>query len=104
MKSKTGFQKGHKNGMYGKHHSEETKRKIREANKGRKPYEMTEEIKRKMSESLKGRKHSKETKRKMSLASKGKPKTYELGNGVALCESCHKLTDNYKGKSNKKYE
>lgn len=29
---------------------------------------------------------------------------YELGNGVALCESCHKLTDNYKGKSNKKYE
>lgn len=26
---------------------------------------------------------------------------YELGNGVALCCGCHKLTDNYKGKLNK---
>lgn len=27
---------------------------------------------------------------------------YELENGVALCRECHKLTDNYKGKGNRK--
>jgi len=29
---------------------------------------------------------------------------YKLDNGVTLCLECHKLTDNYKGKSNKRYE
>lgn len=27
---------------------------------------------------------------------------YELSNGITLCESCHSLTDNYKGRANKK--
>ena len=27
---------------------------------------------------------------------------YELSNGVTLCESCHSLTDNYKGRANRK--
>ena len=61
---------GNKN-MLGKHHSEETKRKLSEANKN-----MSEETKKKMSEVHKGNKnmlgkhHSEETKRKMSEAKK----------------------------------
>ncbi len=27
---------------------------------------------------------------------------YKLSNGITLCKECHKLTDNYKGKNNKK--
>ena len=60
--------KGKNNPMYGKHHSEETKKKMSEARKGRK---LSEETKRKLSEALKGRKCSEETKRKMSEAKKG---------------------------------
>ena len=26
---------------------------------------------------------------------------YDINNGVALCEECHKLTDNYKGRNKK---
>lgn len=52
----------------GKQHSEETKRKIREARK-RQIY--TEETKRKMSESRKGKHHTKETNQKISDANKG---------------------------------
>ena len=50
--------------------SEETKRKMSEAKKG-KP--KSEETKRKMSEAKKGKPRSEETKRKLSEASKGKP-------------------------------
>ena len=49
---------GEKNGMFGKHHTEETKKKI--------------------SEKLKGRKLTEEHKRKISKAQKGKPKRPEL--------------------------
>lgn len=60
--------KGEKNPMYGKHHSEETKRKIAESEKGKK---MSEEAKRKISDSNKG-KHfgpsSEEWKRNISKA------------------------------------
>ena len=71
-KGKTGLQK----------HSEESKRKMSEAAKGKKPWitgkNLSEESKRKMSEAKKGRKlrlgtlHSEESKRKMSKASKGR--------------------------------
>lgn len=54
--------------------TEETKRKMSEANKGRK---LSEEHKRRISEGRKGRKFTEETKKKMSLASKGKPKSEE---------------------------
>ena len=43
--------KGEKNTMYGKHHSEETKKKLSEANKGKHP---SEETRKKLSEAKKG--------------------------------------------------
>ena len=52
----------------GKIISEETKRKMREAKKGRK---LSEEHKRKIGVAIKGNIHTEETKRKMSEASKG---------------------------------
>jgi len=48
------FLKGEKPSNYGKHLSEETKKKISEANKGKKP---SEEHRRKISEALKGKNH-----------------------------------------------
>lgn len=82
--------KGENNAMYGKHHTEETKKKIGEASKGR---YCTEESRQKISKALKGKyvgennpmygkkgenhpmygkHHSKETKQKISESKKGK--------------------------------
>ena len=60
---------GENNHMYGKHLTEETKRKIGEAQKGK---TLSEETKRKISEAKKGKTLSEETKRKISEAKKGK--------------------------------
>jgi hypothetical protein len=59
----------------GKTHSEETKRKLSEASKGNqncKGKTLSDETKAKMSEAHKGKTHSEETKRKMSEAHKGR--------------------------------
>ena len=58
--------KGEKNHMYGKHHTEETKKKMSEAQKNRKRKPHTEETKRKISESNKGKIFSEETRKKIS--------------------------------------
>ena len=47
--------KGEKNPFYGKHHSEETRRKISESHKGKKRAPFSEEHRRKISEALKRR-------------------------------------------------
>ena len=68
--------KGENNPLFGKHPSEETKKKMSEAKKGR---TFTEEHRRKMSEAKKGENHplfghhhSEESRRKISAAKKGK--------------------------------
>lgn len=66
MMSKT--HKGRPSGMLGKHHTEEARKKISEANKRR---FKDEKERKKMSEALKGRKFSEETRRKDSEAHRG---------------------------------
>ena len=66
------YTSGMKHPMFGKHHSEETKKKISESKKN-----ISEETKKKISEAMKGRQFSDETKRKISEAKKGKPKSEE---------------------------
>ena len=84
--------KGENSGFYGKHHSEEHKQKIAEANKGKRHLDdsykrqaekmkgrhLSDETKRKMAESRKGensgfygKHHSEETKKKLSEVNKG---------------------------------
>ena len=60
-------------GLSGLVHSEETKRKVSDANKGR---TQSEETRKKRSEALKGKTLSEETKRKMSEVRKGKSNAF----------------------------
>lgn len=60
-----GKMSGENNPMFGKHHTDEVKKKISEINKGRKH---TDEAKKKMSEARKGKKQSDEHKRKRAEA------------------------------------
>lgn len=80
-----GVMAGEKHPLYGKHLSEETRKKIGDAHRGKK---LSEEHKRKMSESLKGllageknpnygKSPSQETRDKISKANKGRPKSEE---------------------------
>jgi len=62
----------HPRGMLGRHHTEETKKKIGENSKGMLGKHHTEETKKKIGEKSRGRKASPETKQKMSLARKGR--------------------------------
>ena len=61
--------KGKNNPFYGKHHTEETKNKISEVHKGK---YVSVETKNKMSEAHKGKKLPEETKQKISKSEKGK--------------------------------
>ena len=67
---------GESNHFYGKHHSEETKNKLRQIDKS---YTQTQEYRDNMSRiksgknnGMYGKKHSEESKQKMSINSKGK--------------------------------
>lgn len=91
-----GFQKGHGKGkptwMKGKHHSDEAKRKMSEANKGKYP---SEETRRKLSEIRLGKKlppFSDEHRRKLSESHKGKHLSEEARRKVGESnkgEKCH---------------
>jgi len=65
---------GTNNPMYGRKHSEETRKKLSEVNKGKKH---SEESKKKMSEVQKGKKVSEETRKRMSEANKGRKHSEE---------------------------
>lgn len=68
---------GEGNPMYGKKHTEETRRKLRESHKGERHVNygkhLREETRRKISEAHKGMYHSEATKKKLSDMNKGKP-------------------------------
>lgn len=71
---------GEGNSMWGRHHSEETKEKMRRAamgNQNMKGKHLSEEARRKLSMALKGKKRTEEQKRKMSLAMKGRKMSEE---------------------------
>jgi group I intron endonuclease len=79
--------------------SEETRRKIGQASKGKKyclGRKLSEEHKRKISDSSKGRKHSDETKQLISSLSKGKP-TWNKGNHLTV-EWKEKIGNAHRGK------
>jgi group I intron endonuclease len=93
-------------GISGYEHSEETKKKIGESNKGRHRAPMSEESKKKLSEAHKGKKFSEEHKRKISEARKGikfseehKRKLSEAMKGKSQSEETKKkMSDTHKGK------
>jgi hypothetical protein len=89
-------QKGEKNSFYGKHHSEETKKKLSEANKGENNPNYgkhpSEETKKKISEGKKGKHRSEETKKKLSEANKGeKNPNYKGGTSLKEFKDIHGL-------------
>ncbi len=73
--------RGEKHPMFGKTHTDETKKKISKSHIGIKP---SKEARQKMSLAGKRRKHSEETKQKMSLFAKGKPKSEETKKKISL--------------------
>lgn len=69
--------------MFGKHHSDETKKKLRDFNLGKK---LSQETKNKIGESSKGRVMPAITRRKISEANKGKPLSEDTKKKIS--ESC----------------
>ena len=89
--------KGSRNPFYGKHHTEETKQKIRAAKIGKK---LTEEHKRKISQnnarSFLGKHHTEDTKKKMRALKIGKKQTEEHKRKVREALKGRKVTEDVK--------
>jgi hypothetical protein len=89
------YKTGEDNFLYGKKLTEETKRKMSESRLGKK---FTEETKRKMSEAKLGKKHTEEAKRKMSEAKLGKKLTEETKKKLSEISLGRKHTEEAKRK------
>lgn len=102
--------KGKNHPMYGKHHTEKTKRKMSEATKGK---IFTKEHCRNISKALKGRKLSEEHRKKVSESLKGKHRNFseehkrnisESSKGKILSEEHkRKISENHIGMKGKKH-
>ena len=93
LSEKAKLRTGENNSFYGKHHSEETKQKIREANSGK---HLTEEHKQKLREANKGKCHTDETKKKIGEANYGKKHPFH--NRHHSEETKQKMSKSHKGK------
>lgn len=82
--------KGKPGSWKGKHHSEEQKRKISEANKGK---HLSEEHKRKISEARKGKHWSEEARRKMSETRKGRLVSEETKRKISEARKGHLVSE-----------
>ena len=86
---------GENNPMYGKKHSEETKKKMSETHKGKK---LSEETKERISESHKGKKHTEESKKRMGEAKKGHNVSKDTRERISEAQKGHKMPDDVKKK------
>ena len=91
--------RGYNHPMYGKHHSEESKKKISKSNKGKK---LSDEERKNIGEGHKGIICTKETKEKISKANKGKKRSKDFcksisGDKNSMYGKCGKLAPNWKG-------
>lgn len=82
-------------GSAGFHHTDETKRRLSEAHKGK---HLSEETKRKLSEANKGKLVSEETKRKLSEAKKGKLVSEETRRKLSEANKGRHFSDEWKRK------
>lgn len=83
---------------YGMKASEETKKRMSDAHKGRKHGPMSEEQKAYYSQLYKGRKLSEETRRKMGEARRGKPRPESVKEALRKANTGRKLSDETKRK------
>lgn len=94
--------KGKPSAFKGKCHSEETKRKMSEARKGRpsnrKGVHLSDEIKMNMSEAHKGHTASEETRKKMSKAQKGKHMSEDAKRKISEANKGHAVSEETKKK------
>ena len=87
--------RGEKHPNYGKHHSEETKRKISEAQIGK---EISEETRKKLSEANKGRTYSEEYKQRMSEICKGRVVSEETKERIREALKDREFSEEHKNK------
>lgn len=87
--------KGKNHPMYGKHHTDDTKTKLSDINKGK---TLSDETKRKISNSSKGRRHSEESKIKMSEIHKKIPISKETRIKMSMSKKGKHLSEKTKQK------